>query len=121
MVILQKVNDESIGAKKLVPVCVIEFKFGNDANGGVWSDINKLYSIRSSASISRIAILLSHGHPAIIKDFVDNVSLPNEAAKRKIVSKKNVKSIPVAVIRSARAMESKKTHSQYRAIAIELI
>ena len=121
LVILQKIHDEKTGNKKYIPICVIEFKFANDANGGIWSDINKLYSIRSSASISRIAVLLSHGHPAIIKDFVDNCSLPYEAAKRKINSKKNVKSIPVAVIRSTKAMESKSTRSQYRAIAIELI
>ncbi len=120
LVILQKVKDENTGAMKCVPICVIEFKFANDANGGVWSDINKLNSLHSSLSISRIAVILSHGHPAIINDFVDNVCLPNEAAKKKIVSKKNVKSIPLAVIRSTKAMGSKNTRSPYRAIAIEL-
>lgn len=118
IVILEKRKDPKV----LIPTCVLEFKMSTDANGGVWEDVNKLVNL--PCDLLKLAILLAHGSPSIVKDFIlieNNVDrVIKERIKRPIDSIRNKNRVPVKVIRSTKAMESTRSKKPFRAICIEL-
>lgn len=102
----KKDNDE------LTPICVMEFKLSDDANGGVKGDVKKMSYL--SSDLHRLTILLSYHLDRVTSEFI---TANGNAKKGKII----LNNTPVHVVRAAKAMEGTNSNYAKRAICIELL
>jgi hypothetical protein len=103
-------------AKKMVPICVLEFKMSTNTNGGVEADVEKLRNIKKKI-LKYVILLINEDNPALVWQFASG-KMNSYTAKRKALLRDGT-TVRVRRVAKAMATADNPKRNPYMSICIE--